>query len=74
MNYRQVLNERLKLYLAAERKILAGQSVEIEGMKITYADLDSVRKMIENLRNELDETGRVILGEKRSRIRAVVPV
>ena len=74
MNYRQILNERLKLYLQAERDILSGQSVEVEGMKLTRADLDIVRRQINNLRNELDESGRVMLGQPRSRVRSVVPL
>ena len=74
MNYRQLLNERLKLYLQAERDILSGQTVEVEGLKLTRADLDIVRKQINNLRNELDGVSEALSGTKRSRVRVVVPL
>ena len=70
MTRTEVIRQRLTLYLKAERDILHGQTVEIEGMRITRADLDTVRKMINNLQNELTESMRTT---PRSRIRQVIP-
>lgn len=36
-------------YLAAERAILSGQSYELEGLKLTRADLSVVQKKISEL-------------------------
>lgn len=37
---------RLKAYLDAEAKVLVGQSAEIEGRKLTRADLDAIQNGI----------------------------
>ena len=39
-----VAQAQLDAYLAAEVKILKGQAVEIDGQRLTRADLDSVQK------------------------------
>ncbi len=67
----EILKQRRNLYLKAERDILSGQTVEIEGMRITRADLETVRRMINNLTNEIAEMSR---GKRRPRIRIGVPM
>ena len=75
MTPKEITQRRLELYLKAESDIdLHGQTVEIEGMRITRADLDVIRKMTANLRKELDRIEADELGRRRPRIRAVVPV
>ena len=66
----ELLQQRLTLYLKAERDILSGQTVEIEGMRITRADLDTVRRQINNLRQQLTILSRL---KPRPRIRQVIP-
>lgn len=67
----EILKQRLVLYRQAERDILSGQTVEIEGMRITRADLETVRRMINNLTNEIAEMSRT---KRRPRIRIGVPM
>ena len=75
MTPKEITQRRLELYLKAEADItLHGQTVELEGMRITRADLDVIRKMIANIRKELDRIEADELGRRRPRIRAVVPV
>ena len=75
MTPKEITQRRLELYLKAESDItLHGQTIEIEGMRITRADLDVIRKMIANIRKELDRIEADELGRRRPRIRAVVPV
>ncbi len=46
--------ERLALYEAAEQEILeGGQSAEIDGQKVTRADLRHIRAMIQQLTAEV---------------------
>ena len=49
----EILNARLLLYYKAEKAILAGQSYEAEGLKLTRADLKTVQTMIAKLENEI---------------------
>ena len=42
-------SERLKGYIEAERAILRGQSYELDGRRLTRADLDVVRSEIDRL-------------------------
>lgn len=42
-------NERLKLYISAERAILSGQSYTIGNRTLTRANLSEVRKAIDEL-------------------------
>ena len=70
----EILRARLLMYYRAEKAILTGQSYEIEGLKLTRADLRKVIQMIAELEDEIRrveaESGfRVV----RSRIRYVVP-
>ena len=48
-----VAESRLALYLEAEKAILSGQSYEIEGLKLTRANLSDVQAMIAKLQTEL---------------------
>lgn len=44
-----LLNKRLKLYVEAEEKVLAGQSYTIGNRTLTRADLSEIRKAIDDL-------------------------
>lgn len=46
---RQMNNERLKLYYAAERAILSGQSYTVGNRTLTRANLAEVREAIDDL-------------------------
>ncbi|MBQ7215226.1 MAG: hypothetical protein IJS39_04500 [Synergistaceae bacterium] len=75
MTPKEITQRRLELYLKAEADItLHGQTVELEGMRVTRADLDVIRAMIANIRKELDRIEQDEAGRRRPRIRAVVPV
>ncbi len=75
MTPKEITQRRLELYLKAEADItLHGQTVELEGMRVTRADLDVIRKMIANIRKELDRIEADESGKRRPRIRQVVPV
>lgn len=75
MTDREILIHRINLYLKAERDVtLHGQTVEIEGMRITRASLEDLRKEIRNLKDELAELDAKANTKKRSRIRAIVPL
>ena len=74
MTPKEITKRRLELYLKAEADItLHGQTVELEGMRVTRADLDVIRKMIANIRKELDRIDADEAGRRRPRIRQVVP-
>ncbi len=74
MTPKEITQKRLELYLKAEADItLHGQTVELEGMRVTRADLDVIRKMIANIRKELDRIDADESGRRRPRIRQVVP-
>jgi hypothetical protein len=61
---------RLKLYLAAEKAILSGQSYEIEGLKLTRANLKDVQNMIAQLENQAEKLD---AKQRRARLKFVVP-
>lgn len=65
----EIKKNRLKLYLLAEKAILSGQSYEIEGLKLTRADLAAVQKWIAKLENEIA----VLSGSRGSRVKLVIP-
>ncbi|SDP00443.1 DUF6148 family protein [Selenomonas ruminantium] len=44
-----IQNERLKMYLEAERAVLTGQSYTIGNMTLTRANLSSIRAAIDSL-------------------------
>ncbi len=75
MTPKEITQRRLEMYLKAESDItLHGQTVELEGMRVTRADLDVIRKMIANIRKELERIDADEAGRRRPRIRSVVPV
>ncbi|MBQ7154826.1 MAG: hypothetical protein IJR85_04655 [Synergistaceae bacterium] len=75
MTEREMLIQRLNLYQKAERDVtLHGQTVELEGMRITRASLEDLRKEIRNLKQELSLMDKQEAQRKRSRIRAIIPL
>ena len=66
----EVKKARLKLYLAAEKAILSGQSYEIEGLKLTRANLKDVQTMIAQLENQVEKLG---AKQRRARLKFIVP-
>ena len=65
-----VAKARLTLYYKAEKAILSGQSYEIEGLRLTRADLGKVQDMIADLENKVD----CLSAKPRPRRRVIVPV
>ena len=61
---------RLKLYLAAEKAILSGQSYEIEGLKLTRANLKDVQTMIARLEAAIEK----LSGKQRAGTKFIVPI
>jgi hypothetical protein len=61
---------RLKLYLKAEIAVLSGQSYEIEGLKLTRANLKDVQDMITRLESDIAK----LSGKRRARTKFIVPV
>lgn len=45
----EIQNERLKMYLEAERRVLCGQSYTIGNRQLTRANLAEIRKAIDDL-------------------------
>jgi hypothetical protein len=66
----EVKKARLKLYLASEKAILSGQSYEIEGLKLTRANLKDVQNMIVQLENQAEKLD---AKQRRARLKFVVP-
>lgn len=60
-------SDRLQLYLDAERKILAGQTVRFGERLITYAELGDVQAMITRLQREVAAEQAGNTGGARSR-------
>ena len=48
-----IAESRLTLYYKAEKAILSGQSYEVEGLKLTRANLKDVQNMIASLENKI---------------------
>ncbi len=65
-----VVKARLTLYYKAEKAILSGQSYEIEGLKLTRADLGKVQDMIADLENKVER----LSAKPRPRRRVLVPI
>jgi hypothetical protein len=65
----EIKKARLKLYLAAEKAILSGQSYEIEGLKLTRANLKDVQTMVGKLEAEVS----ALSGGRRARMKFIVP-
>lgn len=64
-------NTQLAAYLAAETRVLAGQSATLGDRSVTLADLGAIQKGIALWAGRVDEYSRTALG--RSRCRTVVP-
>lgn len=65
----EIKKARLRLYYAAEKAILSNQSYEIEGLKLTRANLADVQIMISRLENEVAK----LSGKRRARLKFIVP-
>ena len=65
----EIKKARLRLYLEAEKAILSSQSYEIEGLKLTRANLKEVKDQIAKLEYEVTR----LSAKQRSRIKYVVP-
>jgi hypothetical protein len=65
----EIKKARLKLYLKAEIAILSGQSYEIEGLKLTRANLKDVQAMITRLEADVAK----LSGKQQARLKFVVP-
>lgn len=59
---------RLFLYYKAEKAILSGQSYEIEGLKLTRANLKDVQNMITQLEAKISALKAKLRGRSRFRI------
>ncbi len=71
----EVLRARREMYLRAEAEILNnGQSVELEGLKMTRADLGTLRKELHEIEVSIREEESRNKQKSRSRLRVVVPV
>lgn len=66
-----LLESRLTLYLEAEQRILLGQSYEVEGLKLTRANLKDVQTMITKLQNDISALKQSI--KRRPKFRVVRP-
>ena len=64
----ELAQNRLALYLKAEKAILSGQSYEMGDVKLTRADLKAVQSMIKTLNTEIDALNAKIKGKARYRI------
>lgn len=58
--------QRLDAYLDAEARILKGQTVQFDGDQLTLADLDTVRKTITRLENQVAAEKRRAAGGGRA--------
>lgn len=57
---------QLELYLTAEAAVLAKQSYEISGRKLTLADLDSIQVGIKIWSDRVDSAAASALGRSRA--------
>ena len=58
-----IAESRLALYYKAEKAILSGQSYEIEGLKLTRANLKDVQSMINTLESKISRSGQFKVSE-----------
>ena len=63
-----IAESRLELYINAEAAILSGQSYEVEGLKLTRANLKDVQAMIAKLQAELSALEAKLNNRARFRI------
>ena len=64
----QISESRLALYYKAEKAILSGQSYEIEGLKLTRANLKDVQNMINTLESKISALKAKLRGRAKFRI------
>lgn len=64
----QIAQARLTLYYKAEKAILNGQSYEVEGLKLTRANLKDVQNMINSLKAEISALNAKLRGRAKFRI------
>lgn len=70
----EILRHRLLNYYEAEQAILTGQEFELEGLRLTRADLKVVRDTINDLEHEIANYESAINPSKtRPRFRVVIP-
>ena len=63
-----IAESRLALYYKAEKAILLGQSYEIEGLKLTRANLNDVQSMIASLEAKISALKAQLRGRARFRV------
>ena len=71
----EIKRQRLILYHEAEAAILAGQSYEIENLRLTRAELAQVTEMIAKLEREVEKLENELLmsTSQRSRFKIIIP-
>ena len=70
----EYVRRRLMLYREAEEAILSAQSYEVDGMRLTRADLSLVQDMIARLEHEELKLLHAVRGLTRSRLRVIIPM
>ena len=63
-----IAESRLALYYKAEKAILSGQSYEMEGLKLTRANLKDVQGMINTLESKISALNAKLRGRAKFRI------
>ncbi len=67
----RIAEARLARYYKAEDAILSGQSYEVEGLKLTRANLKDVQNMIASLEKKISALNTQLKG--RARFRLITP-
>ena len=66
--------KRLEMYYQAEEAILGGaQSYSLGSRNLTRANLSEIRKMIDQLEDEIDQLEATVSGRKPRKAFAIVP-
>ena len=69
----EIKKARLLKYYEAEQAILSGQEYELEGLRLTRADLKVVRDTIYDLEHEIELLEQATQNKTRPRFRVVIP-
>ena len=69
----EIKKARLLKYYEAEQAILSGQEYEMEGLRLTRADLKVVRDTIYDLEHEIENLEQVSQSKTRPRFKVVIP-
>ena len=64
----RITEARLARYYNAEKAILSGQSYEVEGLKLTRANLKDVQNMIASLEKTISALNAKLKGKAKFRI------